>query len=230
MPVEVREDILQILSEETLFQDIPADRKEVIAQHTTQVTYSNREVLFKQGTRTSHLLYILDGLVKVYKENQNGKVVSLKIVSRGHFAGMDTFFGQSEYQYSAVSVGDTKALMIDFGVIRSEIMVNGKFALGLIREISRDAMFIFDRLNSQSTKQLPGRVADVLLYFAEKIYHSYTFTFPLPRHELAELAGSTKESFIRTINEFKHDKIIELDGREVRIVSLELVKILSELG
>lgn len=222
--------IEKILGEAALFRDIPGDRKKVLAEKVTLVHYENREQLFKQKTRTSHLLYILSGLVKVYKENQNGRVVSLKIISKGKFVGLDTFFGQTEYQYSAISVGGCEALMIDSGFVLQEIIDNGKFALTLIREISKDALFIFNRLTSQSTKQLPGRVADVLLYFAEQVFHSYTFTFPLPRHELAELAGSTKESFIRTINEFKHDKIIDLDGRDVKIVSLELVKILSELG
>ncbi|UCG26677.1 MAG: winged helix-turn-helix domain-containing protein, partial [Bacteroidales bacterium] len=87
-----------------------------------------------------------------------------------------------------------------------------------------------NRLMTQSHKQLPGRIADVILYFSEQIYHDRKFEFPLTRQELAELAGTTKESFIRTINEFKHDRIILLEGREVEIISMDIVKILSELG
>ena len=83
---------------------------------------------------------------------------------------------------------------------------------------------------SLSHKQLPGRIAEVILYFSEEIYRDIEFDFPLTRLELAELAGTTKESFIRTINEFKHDKIIELDARHVRIISMDIVKVLSELG
>ena len=50
------------------------------------------------------------------------------------------------------------------------------------------------------------------------------------RRELAELAGTTKESFIRTLTEFKNDKIIYLDGSRVEILSMDIVKTLSELG
>jgi CRP-like cAMP-binding protein len=91
-------------------------------------------------------------------------------------------------------------------------------------------LFIFERLISQSHKQLPGRIADVLLYFSEDIYKSNTFNFPFTRKELAELAGTTKESFIRTLTEFKNDKIINIEGSQVEIVSLENVKMLSKLG
>jgi len=68
------------------------------------------------------------------------------------------------------------------------------------------------------------------LYFAEKIYHNSSFVLPLTRRELAELAGTTKESFIRTLTEFKNDKIIELDGSSVEIKSLKIIKTLSDLG
>jgi CRP-like cAMP-binding protein len=47
---------------------------------------------------------------------------------------------------------------------------------------------------------------------------------------LAELAGTTKESFIRTLGEFRNDKIIGLDGSKVKINSMTIVKTLSELG
>ena len=62
------------------------------------------------------------------------------------------------------------------------------------------------------------------------IYKDLKFSFPLTRRELAELSGTTKESFIRTLTEFKNDKIIELNGSEVEIKSLKIVKTLSELG
>ena len=77
---------------------------------------------------------------------------------------------------------------------------------------------------------MPGRIAEVLLYFSENIYNETEYDFPLTRQELAELAGTTKESFIRTINEFKHDKIIELEGRRVKIISMDIIKVLNELG
>jgi CRP-like cAMP-binding protein len=96
--------------------------------------------------------------------------------------------------------------------------------------LSLDGLFIFERLLGQSHKQLPGRIADVILYFSEEIYHNTEFTFPFTRKELAELAGTTKESFIRTLTEFKNDKIIELDGSAIMIKSMDIIKTLSALG
>jgi CRP-like cAMP-binding protein len=121
-------------------------------------------------------------------------------------------------------------LFIDINAFRQVLSKNGKFATMLIHNISLYGLLIFNRLLAQTHKQLPGRIADVLLYFSETIYKSLIFSFPLTRRELAELAGTTKESFIRTLTEFKNDKIIVLNGSEVEIKSLTIVKTLSEKG
>jgi CRP-like cAMP-binding protein len=120
--------------------------------------------------------------------------------------------------------------MIDYATFTSIIQQNGGFSLMLIKKLSQDGNYLTNRLMSLFHKQLPGRIAEVILYFSEKIYHKNEFEFPLTREELAELAGTTKESFIRTINEFKHDKIISLEGRLLRINSLDIIEVLSELG
>jgi CRP-like cAMP-binding protein len=57
-----------------------------------------------------------------------------------------------------------------------------------------------------------------------------TFALPLSRVEMAQLAGTTKESLIRTLTEFKHDKIIDLEERNLTIVSLEIIQTLSRFG
>jgi CRP-like cAMP-binding protein len=73
-------------------------------------------------------------------------------------------------------------------------------------------------------------VADLVLYFYTLFDNNPTFRFPLNRRELAHFAGTTKESLIRTLTEFKNDRIIELNDREVKINSMEIVKTLSRLG
>ncbi len=223
-------DVPDILKNSWIFKDFSDQEKETLMQNSSLVQYREKEILFRQKTRTSHAMYVVSGLVKVYKENGSNRSITLKIITGNQFVGLDTIYAESVYQYSGSAITDTMVLIIDFGTFNNLVLSNGKFALDLIRMLSQDSLYIFTRLNSQTHKQLPGRIADVLLYFAEDIFHSYSFEFPLTRNELAELAGTTKESFIRTINEFKHDKIIHLDGRKVKIMSLELVKILSELG
>ncbi len=224
------QEILQILESSWIFRDFSDEEKQDLARNSSLVQYAAKDVLFKQRTRTMHVMYIVEGLVKIYKENLSSRTVTLKILSSDHFVGLDSLYAGPVYQYSASVVEDARILIIDHGTFNRCLLDNGRFSMDIIKMLSRESHYIFTRLNSQTHKQLPGRIADVLLYFSEEIYRSHEFEFPLSRQELAELAGTTKESFIRTLNEFRHDKIIELDGRKVKIVSIDLVRILSDLG
>jgi CRP-like cAMP-binding protein len=134
------------------------------------------------------------------------------------------------HQYSASAIHECEICDIDISHFKAVLLENGKFAMQFLNILSLDGLFIFERLLGQSHKQLPGRIADVILYFSEEIYHNTEFTFPFTRKELAELAGTTKESFIRTLTEFKNDKIIELDGSAIMIKSMDIIKTLSALG
>lgn len=203
---------------------------EIIQKNSNVVRYDKREIIFRQNTRTSHIMFVKSGQVKIFKEGRNNKIIVLKIATQNEYIGLMSIYGGDVYQYSAAAITPTEIFFIDFSTFTKIIKENGEFAIRLISNLSNFGIYIFDRLMSQSHKQLPGRIADVILYFSEIIFKSHVFEFPFTRRELAELAGTTKESFIRTLAEFKNDKIIELEGSKVTINSMKIIKTLSDLG
>jgi CRP-like cAMP-binding protein len=203
---------------------------EEINLNSKYISYQKHETIFRQGTWTSHAMYIKSGMVKIYKEGRNKRSLVLKVGTAGEFLGLMSTFGSDMHQYSASSVYSSEIGYIDINVFRKIIKNNYEFAMHLMQTISADGLFLLEKLMGQSHKQLPGRIADVILYFSDKIFKQETFEFPLTRRELAELAGTTKESLIRTLSEYKNDKIIELDGSRVRINSMKIVRTLSDLG
>lgn len=201
-----------------------------IKSHSNVVNYLKNDVIFKQNTRTSHVMYILSGLIKIYRESRNNKTKIIKLGIPGEFLGLNSIFGEETFSYSAAALEKSMVYIIDRDVFEKIILNNGQYSHELLKTITSEDLEIFKRLISQSQKQLPGRIADIIIYFSEKIYDSHNFSFPLTRTELAELAGTTKESLIRTLTEFKNDKIIELEGKKVNIKSYDIVKTLSRLG
>jgi CRP-like cAMP-binding protein len=208
---------------------LPGELEE-INLNSKYVTYQKHETIFRQGTWTSHVMYVKSGMVKIYKEGRNKRSLVLKIGTAGEFLGLMSIFGSDMHQYSASAVYSSEIGYVDINVFKKIVKRNGEFAMSLIQTLSTDGLFLLEKLMGQSHKQLPGRIADVILYFSDKIFKQEAFEFPLTRRELAELAGTTKESFIRTLSEYKNDKIIELDGSRVRINSMKIVRTLSDLG
>ena len=211
-------------------ETLPEEDLKLIYSKSNFVKFKKKEVIIRQGTPISHIMFIRHGSTKIYKESRNGNYIILKIEKEGNFLGILSAFANEVHKHSVSSIDDTEIGFIEMDIFQDIVRRNGEFSLKVIGALSNYGLFIFERLISQSHKQLPGRVADVILYFSEEIYHSLSFEFPFSRRELAYLAGTTKESLIRTLTEFKNDKIILLDGSKVEIMSLENVKLLSKHG
>ena len=204
--------------------------KELFDLNSNLVEYSRRDTIIKQNSRTSHVLYIKSGLVKISKEMRKGKSLILKIEGPGNFIGLSSVFGSETYEYSVSAIEPTVVSFTDIKILKDIISKNGLIGLDIIGQVSKNNIFNIDKLSSLLYKQLPGRIADIIIYFSEYIYLSQTFTIPLTRQELAELAGTTKESLIRTLSEFKHDKIIDMDRNTITILSPKIIHTLSRLG
>lgn len=204
--------------------------KEAIRQNSNSVLYGKKEIIFRQNTRTSHIMFVNSGMVKIFKEGRNNKFIILKVAVPNDFLGLLSIYGRDTHQYSSAAIQQAEVTFVDITTFNKLLYTNGTFAEKILKKVCNDGLFIFERLMSQSHKQLPGRIADVILYFSEIIFKSEEFEFPFTRRELAELAGTTKESFIRTLAEFKNDKIIDLDGSLVKINSHKIIKTLSQLG
>jgi len=206
------------------------DELEELKANTQLVQFKKKEVIFRQHTPASHVLFVKSGLVKIYKEGRNKRNFILKIAFDGDFIGLMSVFGTGMNQFSASAINPAHIGYISKNNLQAIMRRNNEFADSIIKCLCDDDLFIFDRLIGQSHKQLPGRIADVILYFSDVIFKKEEFEFPFTRRELAELAGTTKESFIRTLSEFKNDKIISLDGSRVKINSMKIIRTLSELG
>lgn len=206
------------------------DEIDELKDHIQVVGFEGKEIILRQHTPVSHVMFVKAGLVKIYKEGRNKRNFILKIARAGEFIGLMSAFSTAVNQFSASAINSVTIGYISLDKFKSVIQRNNEFVCSVIHSLSEEGLFIFERLIGQSHKQLPGRIADVILYFSEIIYRSEVFEFPFTRRELAELAGTTKESFIRTLSEFKNDKIISLDGSTVTIKSMKIIKTLSELG
>lgn len=206
------------------------DEMSLLISSSNRVDYTRKDIIIKQNTRVSHIPFVLSGLVKVTREMRKGKTIILRIEKPHTFLGLSSVYGGETYEYSAIAIEPSSILFIDSQALKRIIEGNGIFAFELIQRLSQRSLFNTSRLTSLLYKQLPGRVADIILYFSEDIFQSQTFHFPLTRQELAELAGTTKESFIRTLSEFKNDRIIEMEKNQLTISSMNIIKTLSRLG
>jgi CRP-like cAMP-binding protein len=194
------------------------------------VRHCKGENVFSQDKPKSYLMFLSSGLVKIFKEVQQKKSIILKIVGPGNYIGLISVFYENLYQFSATAIEDSELVYINISLMKEILSENGLFALQMMQEFSNEGMVLLNKLIYFPQKQIPGRIAEVLLLFSTEIYNNDHFMLPLSRQELADLVYSTKESVSRTLTEFKNDRMIDIDDRKIVLRSIDLLKILSKLG
>lgn len=190
----------------------------LMAQNVTETEFEKGEALFKEGILNGHVTYMQSGLVKIHMKASGDKEYILKLVNAPAYLGLSTIFGDRINNYSATALVPTTACFIDIDTFKELIYTNGHFAYEIIADICHNELLDYKRFAIQGHKQTPGRIAGVILYFSEKVYHSNSFELPLSRNEIAELIGTSREGVTRALMSFKKDGIIDIDKTHVHIL------------
>lgn len=208
------------------FDKLSEEEARELDKHSVQVSYKKGEILCKQGSIVSNVMYVEQGLVKVYMDNGSNSLV-LKIIPDGNLVGLASVSEANNlYQYSAKAYVDTVVREIDIKFFRKLISTNPDFSSEVIDILSANSVQIYGRFFCLIHKQAFGRLADIILCLADRIFKDSEFDLPLSRKELAELSGMSSETVIRMLKKFSDDGLISMDGKRFSVLDYErLVKI-----
>jgi len=187
------------------------------------------DTIFKQGVFSNHIVYIRSGIVKLHLEGPHKDQI-LKIVKGPAYIGMPTTFDEKYYRYTATTVDTTGACYIDINTFKAFIYNNGHFAYEIIIELCKDELNQFKQCVSKAQKNVRGRIADTLLFFAHEIFGLNSFSLPLTRNELGNYVDATRESVSRILTEFHNEEIIRLQGKYIEILNEDKLSVISKTG
>jgi CRP/FNR family transcriptional regulator, polysaccharide utilization system transcription regulator len=213
-----------------LYQELSTEQIELIKENSYVVKYKKNETIFRQDMPISHIITLKDGLVKLFIESEQDKNLILRIIPPNNFLGLISSFRKNQYVFSATAIVNSEVIFTDITVFKNLIKENGNYALNILKYTSDMGLFILDKLINLSHKQVPGRIAGIILFFSTEIFKSDEFEFPLTRQELADLISTTKESVSRTLSEFKNDRIIDINEKKITVRSVELLNTLIRIG
>ncbi len=199
-------------SKSACFKQLSILELELADAHRVELKYKKGEHIAKQGSFVTHVLYLQKGLIKIYMETEQENDIILNVFRGGDLIGLPNLFTSVPLQYSVAAIEDGVICAIDKSVIENLVLQNGQFAKAIIQNLNNCTHFHYRRLISASQKQLNGRLSDAILHLANAVYHSDSFVLTLTRKELAELAGMSMMSVVRTLKDFAQNDIIREEG------------------
>ena len=212
------------------FEKLSREEMDFLDSSSVKIKYKKREIICKQGSFVSHVMYMEKGLAKVFLDNGTNNLV-LKIIPQGNLLGLTSVSeDHNTFQYSAMAYVDSEVKLIDINAFRQMVRQNAEFAKEVIDILSANSVQIYGRFFCLTHKQAYGRLADILLCLANRIFKNSEFDLPLSRKDLAELSGMSSETVIRMLKKFSDDGLILLDGKKFKVLDYERLHKISEIG
>ena len=190
-----------------------------LAQGSDINSYKKGEIIYHEGNYPNKLFFIRKGKVKTFKSNDAGKELTIDLLNEGDFLGYTALIEISKYKESAEAIDECELCIIskeDFELLMNNNMeVAKKFIQLLAKNISEKE----EQLLSLAYNSLRKRVADALLILQAKYKKEGQdkFSINISREDLANIAGTATESLIRTLSDFKSEKLIEIKNGNIII-------------
>jgi CRP-like cAMP-binding protein len=183
--------------------------------------YKRKQVIYTEGNHPNRLYYVVKGKVKTFKTNEDGKELVMELFSTGDFLGYIALLEGTVYRDTAAAMEETDLAVIpkeDFDeLINKNPEISKKFIQLLARNISEKE----DHLLGLAYNSLRKKVADALLVLQQKYQENKEerFTIDISRESLATIAGTATESLIRTLSDFRNEKMVEINNGSIIIIN-----------
>lgn len=203
---------------------------DILCKNSTEIFFQKGERIIKQGTFTQNIVFVKSGIVKMHLTGPINKDEIIKIDKGPLFVAVPDVFANKIHSYSITALSDTTACFIDYPGYEYLVENNGKFALEVIKTLSSGIVSHYKRCVYKVQKQLTAILAEALLYLADHIFEKDEFQIPLSRVEFGEYIGTTRETVTKIIRDFTVDHIIEVNGKNIRILNKEILQKISNAG
>lgn len=214
-----------------MFQYTSEEEALAICKSKIQKVVMKGETIVSQGEPIKNFFYIKDGLVKLYRQFQNEKDTQIICLALPYdYVSLLTVFHDSEYRYSMAALEDTTVCILPIDFVKNIIRNNGPLGMGFLEKSSLSTDRIINNYITINGRNLRGRIAFILLDFADRVYHRDFFELPVSRKEVAQLIGMTTENVIRILSEFRQEKIIRINGKEIEILDKKRLNMICEHG
>jgi len=192
--------------------------------------YKKKQVIYMEGNHPSRLFYVVSGKVKTYKTNNDGKELTVGLFNDGDFIGYTALLESSAYKETAEAIEDTELAIIPKEEFESLINNSKEVTQKFIQLLAKNVSEKEEQLLGLAYNSLRKRVADALMTLQQKYQTAgqEKFSMHISREDLANIAGTATESLIRTLSDFKSEKLIEIkDGNIVILNEKKLAAMLN---
>jgi DNA-binding response OmpR family regulator len=215
-----------IPQEESLQEEIRTlnDLKNFFDDNGEIFKFNKDEVIYEEGNNSNNIYLVLKGVVKCYKLDQKGKELITALYKEDDLFGYSSFTQNIPYQETAKAIKTLELVGVSKTTLKNVLTNNHTLTLELLELLNDNITEIKDQLLQMAYSSVNKKTAITILKFAEKLNTKPDESIKICRNDLASVAGIATETLIRTISSFKKQGLIDIEGRNIKILDIQKLK------
>ncbi len=182
--------------------------------------FKKKDVVFKEGEFPRWLYFVEKGMVKIFKTSDDGRELIVKMVHPGEFLGFLALFQEDAYPESAAAVEDCSIKLIPKSDFAALVFGNRDVNIRFIKMLANHIADREQQLIELAYHSVRRRVATTI----SQLFDQTGAPIHLLREDLASLAGTAKETLIRTLTDFKNEGLIEIHDGIITLLKVERLR------
>jgi CRP/FNR family transcriptional regulator, polysaccharide utilization system transcription regulator len=209
------------LSLSPLFKHLTREEVEKVNEEKTVNSYKKGIYIYHQGNRINGIYIVIKGILKIFKTGIDGKEQIILFAKPYDLIGFRSVLSGEYACTTAKTLEDCVLAYIPQETLFHLVKNNGNFSLELLQLVCRELGEANEYITDIAQKTVRERLAEILVHLKDSFdtNSEKELQIALTREELANIVGTATESVIRLLSEFKADKLIEINGRKIKILN-----------
>ncbi|WP_299578465.1 Crp/Fnr family transcriptional regulator [uncultured Sunxiuqinia sp.] len=212
--------------------------KKLTEQEFAQLNYEKTcslfkkgSIIYREGSRLTGFYCVTKGIVKILKTGIDGKEQIIRFAKKGEIIAYRSLLSEESACTTAKVIEEAVLCHIPYQTLQFLIQSNWQFSHHMLQIVCKELREANDYITDIAQKTVRERLAEVLLLLKEAfdLDNSNTLQISLTREELANIVGTATESVIRLLSEFKQDKLIDLQGRKIKLLDIKALSRVANL-
>lgn len=182
--------------------------------------YKKKQIIYSEGNHPNRLYYVAKGKIKAYKTNEDGKELITELFCTGDFLGHIALLAGTVYMDTTEALEESELAVIPKEDFDELVNKNTQVAQKFIQLLAKNIAEKENQLLGLAYNSLRKKVADAILLLQRKYQkEEVNFSIDISRENLATIAGTATESVIRTLSDFRSEKLIEMKDGNIVIIN-----------
>ncbi len=184
--------------------------------------YKKGSIIYREGSRLTGFYCVNRGIIKIFKTGMDGKEQIIRFAKRGEIIAYRSLLSQELACTTSKVLEEAVLCHIPYQTLIYLIQHNWEFSHHMLQIVCKELREANDFITDIAQKTVRERLAEILLLLKDnfELDQARTLQISLTREELANMIGTATESVIRLLSEFKQDKLIELQGRKIKLLNI----------